>query len=72
MADEKKTTAKDDAGRAEVQANMDAINEQGFVGEEADPTPNANYTIAGVIKGAPTPETDEAQREKARKAAGFR
>ncbi len=31
---------------------------QGFRGTEVDPTPNENYTVAGVTSGAPTPETD--------------
>lgn len=31
---------------------------QGFRGIEVDPTPNENYTVAGVTSGAPTPETD--------------
>lgn len=43
--------------------------EQGFRGVEVDPTPNENYTMAGVVKGAPTPETDDSAAEKARKAA---
>jgi len=30
----------------------------GFFGVEADPTPNSNYTVAGALEGAPTPETD--------------
>lgn len=48
-----------------------AVNEEtdcGFLGVEVDPTPNENYTVAGVTKGAPTPETDEKAAEKARAA----
>lgn len=41
-----------------VQAKVDTETEQGFRGVEADPTPNENYTVSGVTKGAPTPETD--------------
>ena len=48
-----------DLGQAEVQANMDEATEQGFIGVEADPTPNENYTVEGVVAGKPTPETDE-------------
>jgi hypothetical protein len=52
--------------------------QQGFRGVEVDPTPNENYTLAGVTSGQPTPETDgdaalqarEGQREAERKAAG--
>lgn len=41
-----------------VQENVDTETEQGFRGVEVDSTPNENYTVAGVTKGAPTPETD--------------
>lgn len=46
-----------DAGEAEVQATMDAEQEQGFVGEAVDQTPNENYTVQGQAAGAETPET---------------
>lgn len=29
----------------------------GYVGETPDPTPNENYTVAGVLAELPTPET---------------
>lgn len=57
---------KNDSGEAEVQAKVDEENEQGFRGTRVDPTPLENYTVAGVTSGAPTPETDEDQAEKAR------
>lgn len=41
---------------------------QGFRGVEVDPTPNENYTLAGVTSDAPTPETDVDAAEAARKA----
>jgi 3-mercaptopyruvate sulfurtransferase SseA len=50
----------------EVQATVDAENEQGFIGQQVDPTDRANYTVGGVISGAPTPETDEGAAEEAR------
>jgi hypothetical protein len=56
-----------DGGAAEVQARVDKELEQGFRGVEADPTPNENYTVAGVTSGAPTPETDEAHAEEVRR-----
>ncbi len=63
MTDEKKQQAKqqqgEDVGQAEVQKQVDQEQDQGFVGVEADPTPNENYTLKGVTSGAPTPETDE-------------
>jgi 3-mercaptopyruvate sulfurtransferase SseA len=52
----------------EVQATVDAENEQGFIGQRVDPTDRANYTVGGVISGAPTPETDEGAAEEARKS----
>lgn len=65
--------AKADAERAddstrEVQERADRETEQGFRGVEVDPTPNENYTVAGVTSGAPTPETDEGAAEAARQA----
>ena len=42
----------------EVQENVDVETEQGYRGVTPDPTPNENYTVAGVTSGKPTPETD--------------
>ena len=39
------------------QVILDA-QEKGYAGFKPDPTPNENYTIAGVTRGAPTPETN--------------
>lgn len=44
---------------------------QGFRGIEVDPTPNENYTVAGVTSGAPTPETDAALARDVRKDTGL-
>jgi hypothetical protein len=52
----------------EVQATVDAENEQGFIGQQVDPTDRANYTVGGVTSEAPTPETDEGAAEEARKS----
>jgi hypothetical protein len=52
----------------EVQATVDAENEQGFIGQQVDPTDRGNYTVGGVTSGAPTPETDEGAAEEARKS----
>ena len=66
--------AKADAEKADakvagqVQEAVDRETEQGFRGIEVDPTPNENYTVAGVTSGAPTPETDDEQARKARDA----
>jgi hypothetical protein len=51
-------------GADEVQAKMDEEQEQGYRGTKVDPTPNENYTVAGVTSGAPTPETDPALAAK--------
>lgn len=61
-------SAKSDAGRDQAQARMDVINDQGFRGVAVDPTPNENYTVAGVTSGAPTPETDVDLEAEARGA----
>ena len=56
-ADEK---AGEEGARAlqdHVQNVVDRETEQGFRGRRVDPTPRENYTLAGVGKGLPTPET---------------
>jgi hypothetical protein len=37
---------------------LEEAQEKGYFGVTPDPTPNYNYTVAGVLEGAPTPETD--------------
>jgi hypothetical protein len=59
-----------DLGASEAQEKMDAIQEKGYFGRVPDPTPNEHYTVGGVIKGKPTPETDKEQYAKARDAVG--
>jgi hypothetical protein len=58
--------AKQSTGNAEVQAKVDKETAQGFRGTEVDPTPNENYTVAGVVAGKPTPETDPDSANTAR------
>lgn len=60
--------AADSETAAQAQQAMDVETEQGFRGVEVDPTPNENYTVAGVTSGAPTPETDADAAEEARLA----
>lgn len=61
MAD--KTDAKAAAG--DLQAKVDAEQEQGYRGTKVDPTPNAAYTVKGVTGTPdPTPETDPALAAK--------
>lgn len=57
MAERKSAAPKDEA-RAEVQAVVDEAEDRGFLGVSVDPTPKSHYTVAGVIEGKPTPETD--------------
>lgn len=56
---------KDDLGAKEVEKKVEKEIEQGYSGSVPDPTPNKNYTVAGVTAGKPTPETDEKLAEKA-------
>lgn len=48
-----------------AESPVDEQTEQGFFGEKVDPTPNENYTVAGVTSGKATPETDEKAATKA-------
>lgn len=61
----------DDKATALVQEAVDKATEQGFYGVETDPTPNEHYTVAGVLAGKPTPETDKDAAAEARKASGL-
>ncbi len=68
------TTPKDSAKatwRTEIQKKAEVETSQGFRGVEVDTTPNENYTVAGVVKGAPTPETDAKQAAKVREETGI-
>lgn len=57
---------KNDLGQSEVQSRYEKGQEQGFIGNEVDNTPNKNYTVDGVTgKPAPTPETDDKAAAKA-------
>lgn len=56
------------SGEDETAAKLAAEQEQGFRGDPVDPTPNENYTVAGVTAGAPTPETDASLAAEAREA----
>jgi len=51
-------------------SKLEEANEQGFIGEKVDPTPNEAYTVAGVTSGKATPETDDKAAAKADEAAG--
>lgn len=60
--DTKSTAAAKDLGLDAVEKAVQEAEEKGYIGETPDDTPNRNYTVAGVLEGAETPET------KARKA----
>lgn len=60
------SNAKDPAGVKDVQKTVDAEEEAGFRGVEVDKTPNENYTVAGVIAGKPTPETESTGNPEAK------
>ena len=42
MATEKKA---DDAGQAEMQKTVDKVEEQGFIGDKVDQTPDEEYSL---------------------------
>jgi hypothetical protein len=69
--DDSKTAPAVDDSTAAIQKAFDKAQEQGFFGVETDPTPNEHYTVAGVVEGKPTPETDKDAAAEARKAAGL-
>ncbi len=56
------------AAKGDVQKQIDEEQSQGFIGDKVDPTPNEHYTVAGVLAGKPTPETDAAAADKARES----
>lgn len=60
----------DQSGAEQVTEKLNKEQGQGYRGAVPDPTPNENYTVAGVTSGKPTPETDEKLRAKAREASG--
>lgn len=53
---------------APLQEATDEATKRGLLGVEVDPTPNSAYTVAGVLAGEPTPETDPDAAVAARKA----
>ncbi len=40
-----------------VRKQVDAETEKGYRGQQVSQVPNENYTVAGVTRGLPTPET---------------
>lgn len=57
MAERKAAAPKDEA-QAEVQKVVDEAEDKGYIGVPVDPTDKHAYTVAGVVAGEPTPETD--------------
>lgn len=60
--------AKAEEGNGQVQAAVDEEHERGYRGAVPDPTPNEAYTVAGVVSGMPTPETDRDAAKAARES----
>lgn len=48
-----------DQATESVREAVDVETEQGYRGSVPDETPNRNYTVAGQIEGAPTPEAPQ-------------
>jgi hypothetical protein len=48
----------EDLGEAEVLEHTEQEVEKGLLGDEVDQTPNAHYSVAGVLAGKSTPETE--------------
>lgn len=72
MADRRTSREENaDLGREEVQEQVNAEQEQGFVGNKVDPTPNEAYTVSGVTHQEPTPETDAGAAREAAAASGI-
>ena len=65
---QKAASASTEDTKEQVQEAFDEANERGYFGAVTDPTPNENYTVAGVTSGKPTPETDDKLAAEARKA----
>lgn len=63
---ERKPAAPKDAAQQEVQQFVDEAEDKGYIGVPVDPTPKENYTVAGVLAGKPTPETDSGHAREVR------
>jgi hypothetical protein len=57
--------------KKDERAPLEQATEDGYLGVKVDPTPDEAYTVAGVTKGQPTPETDEKAAAKAQEASGL-
>jgi hypothetical protein len=66
MAARSEKAAPVDEAQAEVQKAVDEAEDKGYIGVPVDPTPKENYTVAGVVAGKPTPETDSAHAREVR------
>ncbi len=54
---EHKSAPKDEA-QVDAQKAVDEAENKGYIGVPVDPTDKHAYTVAGVVAGEPTPETD--------------
>jgi hypothetical protein len=55
-----------DAASTAVQDHIAKEQAQGYRGVEVDQTPNEAYTVAGVLKDMPTPETQRQSPDQVR------
>jgi hypothetical protein len=53
---------------ARVALDLETAQKVGFLGYEVDPTDDHAYTVAGVLAGKPTPETDSKAAAAAKEA----
>lgn len=54
---------EEDLGAHEVQEKVDEAEAKGFMGEVPDKTDNKAYTVEGVTKGMPTPESSDLEKK---------
>ena len=52
------TAKSEDKAEDKATKVEESVEDKGYRGVQADETPNENYTVAGVLAGKPTPETD--------------
>lgn len=66
MSDQEATKAEA-KNEPRTATTIEEATKLGFFGTEVDPTPDENYSLKGVTRGKPTPETDAAHAEEVRR-----
>jgi hypothetical protein len=54
-----------DTTKAPQGESLEEATEKGYIGTTPDDTPDRNYTVAGVVAKAPTPEAPKADKPAA-------